>query len=61
LWGGEAGAPGENWLLPQGDESQAERLADKVTIRLRSGDVLRMLTPGGGGWGPAPDDPAQRK
>ncbi|MGH9191619.1 MAG: hydantoinase B/oxoprolinase family protein [Acidimicrobiales bacterium] len=54
LWGGEPGAPGENWLLPQGDEERAERLPDKCTIRLQSGDVLRMLTPGGGGWGPPP-------
>jgi N-methylhydantoinase B/oxoprolinase/acetone carboxylase alpha subunit len=54
LWGGEPGAPGENWLLPQGDEDRAERLPDKCTIRLQSGDVLRMLTPGGGGWGPPP-------
>ena len=55
LWGGEPGAVGENWLLPAGDESQAERLPDKCTIRLRSGDVVRMLTPGGGGWRPADD------
>ncbi|HET6833841.1 MAG TPA: hydantoinase B/oxoprolinase family protein [Acidimicrobiales bacterium] len=54
LWGGEPGAPGENWLLPQGDEDRAERLPDKCTIRLQSRDVLRMLTPGGGGWGPPP-------
>jgi len=51
LAGGSPGAPGENWLLPQGDESRAERLLDKCTIRMRSGDVLRILTPGGGGWG----------
>ena len=49
--GGEPGAPGENWLLRGGEESRAERLPDKCTIRLRPGDVLRMLTPGGGGWG----------
>jgi N-methylhydantoinase B/oxoprolinase/acetone carboxylase alpha subunit len=54
LVGGEPGAVGENWLLPDGDEAKAERLADKCTIRLRGGDVLRMLTPGGGGWGPPP-------
>ncbi|MDP9387125.1 MAG: hydantoinase B/oxoprolinase family protein [Actinomycetota bacterium] len=54
LAGGEPGAPGENWLLPGGDESRAERLPDKCTIRMKAGDVLRMLTPGGGGWGPAP-------
>ena len=42
---------GENWLLPGGDEARAERLPDKCTIHLEAGDVLRMLTPGGGGWG----------
>jgi N-methylhydantoinase B/oxoprolinase/acetone carboxylase alpha subunit len=52
--GGEPGAPGENWLLPGGDESRAERLPDKCTIRMQAGDVLRMLTPGGGGWGRPP-------
>jgi N-methylhydantoinase B/oxoprolinase/acetone carboxylase alpha subunit len=56
LAGGEPGAPGENWLLPQGDERRAERLPDKCTIRMRPGDVLRILTPGGGGWGPSVGD-----
>jgi N-methylhydantoinase B/oxoprolinase/acetone carboxylase alpha subunit len=53
LWGGEPGAPGENWLLPDGEESRAQRLRDKCTVHMRAGDVLRMLTPGGGGWGKA--------
>ncbi len=53
LAGGDPGAVGENWLLPGGDETHAERLADKCTLHLRAGDVLRMLTPGGGGWGPS--------
>ena len=52
LAGGGPGAVGENWLLRGGDESRAEMLPDKCTVRLRAGDVLRMLTPGGGGWGP---------
>jgi N-methylhydantoinase B/oxoprolinase/acetone carboxylase alpha subunit len=51
LAGGAPGAVGENWLLPGGDESRAERLPDKCTVRLTAGDVLRMRTPGGGGWG----------
>jgi len=51
LAGGDPGAPGENWLLPGGDETRAERLPDKCTVELRSGDVVRLLTPGGGGWG----------
>lgn len=51
LAGGAPGAVGQNWLMPGGNEARAERLPDKCTIRLRAGDVLRMLTPGGGGWG----------
>ncbi len=54
LDGGGPGAVGENWLLPGGDESRADRLPDKCTIQLEAGDVLRMLTPGGGGWGTQP-------
>lgn len=53
LAGGEPGAVGENWLLRGGDEACAERLPDKCTIELVAGDVVRMFTPGGGGWGPA--------
>ncbi len=51
LAGGGDGAVGENWLLPAGDEARGVRLADKCTVELRAGDVLRIMTPGGGGWG----------
>jgi N-methylhydantoinase B len=51
LAGGGPAEPGENWLLPQGDDARAEPLPDKCTIRLKAGDVLRVRTPGGGGWG----------
>jgi N-methylhydantoinase B/oxoprolinase/acetone carboxylase alpha subunit len=44
-------ARGENWLLPGGYERLAKRLPDKCTLRLSVGDVTRMLTPAGGGWG----------
>ena len=54
LAGGEPGAVGENWLLPAGDEARAELLPDKCTIQLKAGDVLRVSTPGGGGWGATP-------
>jgi N-methylhydantoinase B len=57
---GEPGAVGENWLLPGGDESRARRLADKCTVQLAPGDVLRILTPGGGGWGPPDSAPPER-
>ncbi|MCA1703852.1 MAG: hydantoinase B/oxoprolinase family protein, partial [Actinobacteria bacterium] len=60
LAGGEPGAVGENWLVPQGDEGRAKPLPDKCTIRMQAGDVLRMLTPGGGGWGPPPRPRDQR-
>ena len=55
LAGGAPGATGECWVLPEGEEARAERLPDKCTIRLQVGDVLRMLTPGGGGWGRSPE------
>jgi N-methylhydantoinase B/oxoprolinase/acetone carboxylase alpha subunit len=58
LDGGRPGAVGENWLLPGGDESRAMRLADKCTVHLAAGDVLRVLTPGGGGWGAPASRPA---
>jgi N-methylhydantoinase B/oxoprolinase/acetone carboxylase alpha subunit len=59
LAGGSEGASGENWLLPGGDESRAERLGDKVTFEMAAGDVLRVRTPGGGGWG-APSEAGDR-
>ena len=53
--GGGPGARGEDWYLPGGREEDAVRLPDKCTVRLRAGDVLRMLTPGGGGYGGSGD------
>jgi N-methylhydantoinase B/oxoprolinase/acetone carboxylase alpha subunit len=52
LAGGGPGAVGENWLWPGGDESRREPLGDKVTVELGAGDVVCVLTPGGGGYGP---------
>jgi N-methylhydantoinase B len=52
LAGGHAGATGENWLWPGGDEAKRVPLADKVTLELAAGDAVCLLTPGGGGWGP---------
>ena len=50
LAGGLPGATGENWLIPNGDTGAARRLPDKCTVHLQPGDVVRILTPGGGGW-----------
>ena len=54
LAGGEPGMPGENWLLPQGHEGRAQRLPVKATVRAAAGDVIRVVTPGGGGWATSP-------
>jgi N-methylhydantoinase B/oxoprolinase/acetone carboxylase alpha subunit len=54
LAGGSPGSVGENVLLRGGDEAAAEPLGDKCTVELRAGDVLRLRTPGGGGWGRGP-------
>jgi N-methylhydantoinase B len=48
LNGGEPGATGQDWLIRGGS---ADRLPAKVTVDVRPGDRLRVLTPGGGGWG----------
>jgi N-methylhydantoinase B/oxoprolinase/acetone carboxylase alpha subunit len=57
LDGGAPGVPGENWLLPGGDNTRPRRLPDKGTVDLVAGDVVRIVTPGGGGYG-APSPPA---
>lgn len=49
LAGGEPGAVGEDWLIKKGGHEQ--RLGGKVTVDVEPGDRLKVLTPGGGGWG----------
>ncbi|MBI4199075.1 MAG: hydantoinase B/oxoprolinase family protein [Chloroflexi bacterium] len=51
LQGGGPGQVGENLLLRQGIEEV--RLGAKATVDVQPGDVLRISTPGGGGWGMA--------
>jgi N-methylhydantoinase B len=48
LQGGADGQPGRNSLLRDGVEIP---LPGKVSLELQPGDVLRIATPGGGGWG----------
>jgi N-methylhydantoinase B len=50
LAGGEAGQPGYNLLIRNGEASE---LPGKATLTLQAGDVLRIETPGGGGYGKA--------
>ena len=49
LAGGGPGATGEDWIIDR--TGTRDRLPGKVTFEARSGDRLRVLTPGGGGWG----------
>jgi N-methylhydantoinase B/oxoprolinase/acetone carboxylase alpha subunit len=48
LRGGRPGAPGKNVLLSGGKRIA---LNSKVNLAVRAGDVLRIETPGGGGYG----------
>jgi N-methylhydantoinase B/oxoprolinase/acetone carboxylase alpha subunit len=48
--GGNSGEPGRNILLRNGVESV---LPGKTSLLLQAGDILRMETPGGGGFGRA--------
>ena len=48
LRGGSPGAPGKNILLSGG---KRRVLSSKVNLRVKAGDVLRIETPGGGGYG----------
>lgn len=49
LLGGEPGQPGRNTLVRNGEEIE---LPAKTTRPLLAGDILRIDTPGGGGYGP---------
>jgi N-methylhydantoinase B len=50
LAGGQPGQPGENRLIP-GDGSPERIQSGKTSFDVQPGDVLRISTPGGGGWG----------
>ena len=55
LAGGGPGAVGRNLLgeVVHGDRAaeEAEELPPKVAQQLHAGDVVTVITPGGGGWG----------
>jgi len=48
LYGGQSGAAGKNTLVRHNLE---RTLGGKCSFELEPGDVLRIETPGGGGWG----------
>jgi N-methylhydantoinase B/oxoprolinase/acetone carboxylase alpha subunit len=51
LLGGRPGAAGRNTLVRSG---RAEILGSKINLRVAPGDLLRIETPGGGGYGRIP-------
>jgi N-methylhydantoinase B len=50
LQGGEPGRSGQNSLIRDGLEIT---LPGKAEVDLEAGDILRIASPGGGGWGRA--------
>ena len=48
LAGGKSGMPGQNVLIVRG---KASRLAAKTRLEVKPGSVLKISTPGGGGFG----------
>ncbi len=49
LQGGGNGGCGEDWLIKK--DGQAVRLKGKTSLSVEAGDAIRIVTPGGGGWG----------
>ncbi|HEV2293881.1 MAG TPA: hydantoinase B/oxoprolinase family protein [Tepidisphaeraceae bacterium] len=50
LRGGESASAGANMILLSAGGKES-KLSGKCDLSLREGDILRILTPGGGGWG----------
>jgi N-methylhydantoinase B len=50
LMGGSTGSPGKNEIVVKG---QTQCLPSKCTFRVPAGAMIRIETPGGGGWGKA--------
>ncbi len=48
--GGQGGQPGRN-LVRRAESGEWEELAPQIFLTVRPGDVVRIETPGGGGWG----------
>lgn len=49
LKGGENGARGVNYLITK--DRRRVYLGGKNTVNVKAGEILQILTPGGGGWG----------
>ncbi len=51
LAGGADGSPGRTLVIRR--DGSAEEISGKISVRLRSGERVRIESPGGGGWGKA--------
>jgi N-methylhydantoinase B len=52
LSGGADAAPGRTLIIRR--DGSTEELPSKTSVRLRSGERIRIESPGGGGWGKRP-------
>jgi N-methylhydantoinase B len=51
LAGGEEGAAGRSVLIAAAEGAEEKVLPGKCSVAVAAGDVIRVETPGGGGWG----------
>lgn len=58
ICGGGNGVPGKNILIRNNVQTD---LPSKISLKVNSGDILRIETPGGGGWGKPEDASDSRK
>jgi N-methylhydantoinase B len=58
LMGGSPGKPGKNEMIVQG---RARPLPSKCAFRAPAGAIIRIETPGGGGWGKAGNGPTTKR
>ena len=55
LAGGGPGLVGRQWLITTGGERR--ELSGCFSLQVQAGDSIEIATPGGGGYGPAPNTP----
>ena len=58
LNGGESGKTGKNYLIVKG---KRKKLPGKFSLSLSQGEIIRIETPGGGGWGRKPQTTDNRQ
>lgn len=59
-WGVRGGLAGGASSFTRNPEGEAEELRNSDIVHLQPGDILRLIGPGAGGYGPAHERPAER-